>query len=113
MITTEGYRQIHGFIADRLHDLGPAAMGDPLPRAAVAQLVVHEELLPYRDRPDLGGRDTGFIDGFGLAVLHIAANFRDHPHYRAEWEPPRVEGRHLLEGDYDLPDDGATGPAPA
>lgn len=100
MITTRQYQAIHSFIADRLHQLGAKAMTDPFAAGANAQLIVHGELLSYRDHDDLNERDAGFIEGFGLAVLHIAARWKDHPGYQPAWAPPRVEGRHLLTGDY-------------
>ena len=100
MITTGQYEAIHQFIADRIAEAGPAAMTDPFIAAVNAQLIVHGEVLPYRDNRVLDGRDAGFIDGLGLALLHAAARWKGHPTYQAAWAPPRVEGRHLLHGDY-------------
>ncbi|MDX3025415.1 hypothetical protein [Streptomyces acidiscabies] len=100
MITTGQYEAIHQFIADRIAEVGHAAMTDPFVAAVNAQLIVHAEVLPYRDHGSLDGRDAGFIDGLGLALLHVAARWKNHPTYQATWAPPRVEGRHLLDGNY-------------
>ncbi|MFD0352921.1 hypothetical protein ACFVHW_04115 [Streptomyces sp. NPDC127110] len=100
MITSAQYVEIQHFIADRIEETGPRQMTDPFVAAAVAQIIVHGEVLPFRDRPDLQERDAGFIDGIGLALLHVAWRWKDHPAYQAAWAPPRVEGRHLMAGDY-------------
>jgi hypothetical protein len=100
LITTKQYEAIHQFIADRIAELGPTAMADPFVAGVNAQLIVHGEVLRYRDHGALDGRDAGFIDGLGLALLHVAARWKDHSAYQAAWAPPRVEGRHLLDGDY-------------
>jgi hypothetical protein len=91
---------LHQFLADRLAELGPGAMGDPLAAGVNAQLIVHGDLLRYRDHGALAGHDAGFIDGFGLALRHIAARWQEHPDYQAAWAPPRLEVHELLEGQY-------------
>lgn len=58
------------------------------------------EVLGHRDHGALDARDAGFIDGLGLALLHVAARWKEHPAFQAAWAPPRVEARHLLDGDY-------------
>ncbi|QEV57936.1 hypothetical protein CP982_03765 [Streptomyces spectabilis] len=100
MMITAQYEALHHFLADRIADLGPAAANDPFVYGVNAQLVIHSDLLAHRDHRALSARDAAFIDGLGLALQHAAARFKDHPAYRPVWAPPRVEARHLLDGDY-------------
>lgn len=100
MMTTAQYEALHHFLADRIADVGPAAAGDPFTGGVNAQLIIHSDLLLHRDHSALSARDAAFIDGLGLALQHAAARFHHHPDYRQVWIPPRVEARHLLDGDY-------------
>ncbi|MEV1040427.1 hypothetical protein AB0J01_27810 [Streptomyces sp. NPDC050204] len=67
-----------GFLVDRIAEMGPAAMADPLVAGINAQLAVNEGLLQHRDHGAIDGRDAGFIDGFGLAPRHTAARWREY-----------------------------------
>ncbi|WP_435245218.1 hypothetical protein [Streptomyces tendae] len=96
-LPTADCRALLGFLADRLTDLGPAAMAEPLVAGLNAQLVVYEGLLRYRDHGAIDGRDAGFIDGLSLALRHTAARWKDHPSYQERWAPPLVAVEELLE----------------
>jgi hypothetical protein len=95
-LTTKDYEALHQFLADRIADLDLAASTDPFVAGITAQLVVHGDLLRYRDHGAIDGRDAGFIDGFGLALRHAAARWDTHPGFLAHWAPPRVEVEQLL-----------------
>ncbi|MDX3165779.1 hypothetical protein PV516_18515 [Streptomyces scabiei] len=95
-LTTKDYEALHQFLADRITDLGPAASTDPFVASVTAQLVVHGDLLRYRDHGAIDGRDAGFIDGIGLALRHVAVRWETHPDFHPHWAPPRVEVEELL-----------------
>ncbi|MCZ0983925.1 hypothetical protein O1L60_44995 [Streptomyces diastatochromogenes] len=96
-LTTADHQALHQFLADRIAEMGPAAMAEPLVAGLNAQLVVHGDLLRYRDHGAIDGRDAGFIDGIGLALRHAAARFASHPAFEPRWAPPRVPVEELLE----------------
>ncbi|GAA1111055.1 hypothetical protein [Streptomyces javensis] len=96
-LPTKEYAALHQFLADRIADLGPRAMADPFVAGVNAQLVIHGDLLRYRDHGAIDVRDAGFIDGIGLALRHVAARWDTHPGFQPHWAPPRVEVEQLLE----------------
>jgi hypothetical protein len=99
-LTTAQFVELHQFLADRLADLGPAASADPLVAGANAMLIVHGDLIQHADHGALDSRDAGYIDGFGLALRHLAVRWNAHPAFQSAWAPPRVPVTDLLEVDY-------------
>ncbi|MFZ3475404.1 hypothetical protein ACODT3_43180 [Streptomyces sp. 4.24] len=96
-LTTKQYEALHQFLADRLADLGPAKMADPLAAGLNTQLIIHGDFLLHRDHGALDARDAGLIDGYGLALRHAATRWSDHPQYDPAWTPPRVDVQELFE----------------
>lgn len=96
-LTTADCHAVLGFLADRIADMGAAAMADPLIAGLNAQLIIYEDLLQYRDHGAIDGRDAGFIDGVGLLMRHTAARWREHPDFQERWAPPLVAVEELLE----------------
>ncbi|MCF1592392.1 hypothetical protein [Streptomyces muensis] len=96
-LPTKDYEALHQFLADRIAELGPRAMNDPFVAGVNAQLVIHGDLLKYRDHGAIDVRDAGFIDALGLALRHVANRWDNHPDFQAHWAPPLVEVEQLLE----------------
>ncbi|MFF2571180.1 hypothetical protein [Streptomyces sp. NPDC058084] len=95
-LTTADNRAVLVFLADRIEEMGPAAMADPLVAGLNAQLVVYDGLLEYRDHGAIDSRDAGFIDGVGLALRHTASRWSEHPDFQERWAPPAVPVEQLL-----------------
>ncbi|WP_333745707.1 hypothetical protein [Streptomyces sp. IBSBF 2950] len=93
---TKDYEALHQFLADRIAELGPRGMADPFVAAINAQLIVHGDLLRYREHGAIDSRDAGFIDGIGLALRHAAVRWDTHTDFQPHWAPPRVEVEALL-----------------
>ncbi|MCY0927951.1 hypothetical protein OTB20_17400 [Streptomyces sp. H27-H1] len=98
-LPTAEYWLLHKFLEDRLSDAGPASVTERRLAAGVdAQLLIHSCLLPYRDHGARDGRPSGFIEGIGLGLRHVALRWDDHPDFRPCWAPPLVGTLHLLDG---------------